>query len=170
METHELTFEFHKETKTTVRFSEVVADGGTPIVGELYVKKTALKVIPKMIQMTIGELAVVQEMIMHTLLLNLFLFLPLVNIQQPAGNEPVWLRMPTNTVEQRAAREVARKNWAKEKRMRDAMAATAMRKQRLNYLQQQQRYQSYYYRPSYYRMRPIYINTPTGRVVYWVPY
>jgi len=59
METHELTFEFHKETKTTVRFSEVVADGGTPIVGELYVKKTALKVIPKMIQMTIGELAVV---------------------------------------------------------------------------------------------------------------
>tara|TARA_Y100000310_G_scaffold198311_1_gene198350 strand:- start:395 stop:724 length:330 start_codon:yes stop_codon:yes gene_type:complete len=109
-------------------------------------------------------------MIMHTLLLNLFLFLPLVNIQQPAGNEPVWLRMPTNTVEQRAAREVARKNWAKEKRMRDAMAATAMRKQRLNYLQQQQRYQSYYYRPSYYRMRPIYINTPTGRVVYWVPY
>jgi hypothetical protein len=59
METHELTFKFHKETKTTVRFSEVVADDGTPVVGELYVKKTALKVIPKMIQMTIGELAVV---------------------------------------------------------------------------------------------------------------
>ena len=37
METHELTFEFHKETKTTVRFSEVVADEETPVVGELYV-------------------------------------------------------------------------------------------------------------------------------------
>ena len=65
MEPHELTFEFHKETKTTVRFSEVVADGGTPIVGELYVKKTSLKmlgdalVIPKMIEVTIRELAVV---------------------------------------------------------------------------------------------------------------
>jgi hypothetical protein len=114
-------------------------------------------------------------MIMNTLLINLFLILPqLANIQQPAGNELAWLRMPTKTVEQRAAREVARKNWAKEKRMRDAMAAAAIRKQRLNYFQQQQRYQSYYYRPyyrsNYSRMRPIYVNTPTGRVVYWVPY
>jgi len=108
-------------------------------------------------------------MITNTLLLNLFLFLPQLGFQQPAGNEPVWLRMPVNTVEQRAAREVARKNWAKEKRLRDAMAAAAIRKQRSYYLQQQ-RYQSYYYRPNYYRMRPIYINTPTGRVVYWVPY
>jgi hypothetical protein len=102
--------------------------------------------------------------------MNLFLFLPQLVIQPPAGNEPVWLRMPTNTAVQRAAREVARKSWAKEKRMRDAMAAAAIRKQRLNYLQQQQRYQSYYYSPNYYRLRPVYINTPTGRIVYWVPY
>ena len=60
METHELTFEFHKETKTTVRFSEVVADGGTPIVGELYVRKSAINGdTPKMLTLTIGELATV---------------------------------------------------------------------------------------------------------------
>ena len=65
METHELTFKFHKETKNTVRFSEVVADGDTPIVGELYVKKSAIKmlgsayIIPKMLEMTIGQVAVI---------------------------------------------------------------------------------------------------------------
>ena len=107
---------------------------------------------------------------MNLLLINFLLFLPqLANIQQPAGNDPVWLRMPANTVEQRRAKEVARKNWARERITRDAMAATAMRKQRLNYLQQQQR-QVYYYRSSYNRVRPVYINTPSGRVVYWVPY
>jgi hypothetical protein len=72
--------------------------------------------------------------------------------------------MPTNTVVQRAAREVARKNWAKQKRMLDAMAESAIRKQRLAAPMRQ-------YRPAhYYRLRPVYINTPTGRVVYWVPY
>ena len=107
---------------------------------------------------------------MNLLLINLLLFLPqLANIQQPAGNDPVWLRMPANTVEQCRAKEVARKNWARERITRDAMAATAMRKQRLYYLQQQQR-QVYYYRSSYNRVRPVYINTPSGRVVYWVPY
>jgi len=101
---------------------------------------------------------------MHTLLMNLFLFLPQLVIQPPAGNEPVWLRMPTNTAVQRAAREVARKNWARQKRMLDAMAESAIRKQRLTTPMRQ-------HRPVYYyRLRPVYINTPTGRVVYWVPY
>ena len=35
MKTHELTFELNKETKNTVRFSEVVADDGEPVIGEL---------------------------------------------------------------------------------------------------------------------------------------
>ena len=60
METRELTFKFNKETKNTVRFSEVVADDDTPVVGELYIRKSAIKgKTPKMIEMTIGELAVI---------------------------------------------------------------------------------------------------------------
>ena len=58
MEKQELTFEFNKETKNTIRFSEVVADGETPVVGELYVKKSAIKgETPKMLTVTVGELA-----------------------------------------------------------------------------------------------------------------
>ena len=60
METHELTFEFHKETKNTVRFSEVVADDATPVIGELYVRKSAINGdTPKMLTVTVGELATV---------------------------------------------------------------------------------------------------------------
>ena len=38
-ETMELTFERVKETKNTVRFQEVVAEGGEPVIGPLYVQK-----------------------------------------------------------------------------------------------------------------------------------
>ena len=55
METRELTFELNKETKNTVRFSEVVADEETPVVGELYVKKSALgSDRPKVLIVTLG--------------------------------------------------------------------------------------------------------------------
>ena len=55
MEMRELTFEFNKETKNTVRFSEVVADDGTPVIGELYVQKSALgNDRPKTLNVTIG--------------------------------------------------------------------------------------------------------------------
>ncbi len=60
METRELTFTFNKETKNTVRFSEVVADDSTPVVGELYVRKSAIKgETPKTLTVTVGELATV---------------------------------------------------------------------------------------------------------------
>jgi hypothetical protein len=60
METYELTFKFHKETKNTVRFSEVVADDSTPVIGELYVRKTAITgETPKTLTLTVGELATV---------------------------------------------------------------------------------------------------------------
>ena len=60
METRELTFTFNKETKNTVRFSEVVEDDSTPVIGELYVRKSAIKGdTPKTLTLTVGELATV---------------------------------------------------------------------------------------------------------------
>ena len=38
----ELVFEREKETKNTVRFQEVVADGSQPVIGPLYVQKSWL--------------------------------------------------------------------------------------------------------------------------------
>ena len=93
--------------------------------------------------------------------------------QVQPNNEPGWLWMPTDTVEQRADKEVARKEWAKRKRTLDAMAVTAARKQRLyGQYQNQYRYQNNYQRQSYYgyRWRTLYIRTPTGTVVYRIPY
>jgi hypothetical protein len=58
METRELSFTFNKETKNTVRFSEVVADDATPVIGELYVRKSAIAGdVPKTLTLTVGELA-----------------------------------------------------------------------------------------------------------------
>ena len=55
MKMRELTFELNKETKNTVRFSEVVADGSEPVIGELYVRKSALgNDRPKTLSLTIG--------------------------------------------------------------------------------------------------------------------
>ena len=55
MKMRELTFELNKETKNTVRFSEVVADEETPVVGELYVQKSALgSDRPKVLTVTLG--------------------------------------------------------------------------------------------------------------------
>ena len=60
METRELSFTFNKETKNTVRFSEVVADDTTPVICELYVRKSAINgEVPKMLTLTVGELATV---------------------------------------------------------------------------------------------------------------
>jgi len=60
METRELTFKFNKETKNTLRFSEVVADDCTPVIGELYVRKSAVEGdTPKTLTLTVGELATV---------------------------------------------------------------------------------------------------------------
>ena len=38
----EIMFEFEKETKNTVKFDEVTANGSDPIIGSLYVQKSAL--------------------------------------------------------------------------------------------------------------------------------
>ena len=55
METRELTFELNKETKNTVRFSEMVAEGSEPVIGELYVRKSALgNDRPKTLSLTLG--------------------------------------------------------------------------------------------------------------------
>ena len=107
---------------------------------------------------------------------------------QPAGNDLAWLDMPTNTVQERTAREAARKNWAKKKRTLDAMSKSTVRKQRMtnarNYQIQQQRQwqqwqqcqQQYRYRNLSYgnnygpRYRYINVPTPTGTVRYLVPY
>jgi len=60
METRELSFTFNKETKNTLRFSEVVADDATPVIGELYIRKSAVNGdTPKMLTLTVGELTVV---------------------------------------------------------------------------------------------------------------
>ena len=42
MDTRELTFESEKETKNTIRFQEVTKDGKPPVIGPLYVQKSAL--------------------------------------------------------------------------------------------------------------------------------
>jgi len=36
-------FTFEKETKNTIRFQEVVEDGDKPVIGPLYVQKSALE-------------------------------------------------------------------------------------------------------------------------------
>jgi len=105
---------------------------------------------------------------MNALVLTLFLLFPPVAVQQPAGNEPVWLWMPTETVEQRRDREIARKEWASRKRTLEAMAASVARKQRINARYQMQPQVSQ--RSYYYRVRPVNVHTPTGTVTYWVPY
>jgi hypothetical protein len=38
----ELVFERERETKNTVRYQEIVADGAEPSIGTLYVRKTAI--------------------------------------------------------------------------------------------------------------------------------
>jgi len=60
MEMRELTFEYEKETPNTVRFIEVVAEGDTPVIDKLYVRKSAITgERPEKITMTIGELVTV---------------------------------------------------------------------------------------------------------------
>jgi hypothetical protein len=55
METRELIFELNKETKNTVRFSEMVSEGSEPVIGELYVRKSALgSDRPTELHLTIG--------------------------------------------------------------------------------------------------------------------
>lgn len=39
------TFKFEKETKNTIRFQEVVEKDATPIIGPLYVQKSALEAL-----------------------------------------------------------------------------------------------------------------------------
>ena len=45
-------FEYEKDTKNTIRYTEV-AEGQPPIIGTLYVQKWALKGSPKRIKMTL---------------------------------------------------------------------------------------------------------------------
>jgi hypothetical protein len=45
-------FEFEKETKNTIRYTEI-AEGQPPVIGTLYVQKWALKGNPKRIKVTI---------------------------------------------------------------------------------------------------------------------
>ena len=112
---------------------------------------------------------------MNILLASYLVFFPQLAFQ-PAGNDLAWLDMPTNTVQERTARETARKNWAKKKRMLDAMARGAARKQRVynarNYqTQQQYRYRNLSYSNNYGpRYRYVNIPTPTGTVRYLIPY
>ena len=55
MEMQELTFELNKETKNTVRFSEMVAEGSEPVIGELSVRKSTLgSDRPKVLTVTLG--------------------------------------------------------------------------------------------------------------------
>ena len=62
METYELTFKYEKETPNTVRFSEVVADGETPVIGKLYVRKLHITgETPDELTMTVGELVTTQK-------------------------------------------------------------------------------------------------------------
>lgn len=83
--------------------------------------------------------------------------------------QPIWLHMPTETVQQRRDREIVRKQWASHQRMLKAQAETIARRQRINarYQVQPQVVQQRYYRL---QSRPVHIQTPTGRVTYWVPY
>ena len=55
METRELTFEQEKETKNTVRYQEQPEDGNDPVIGPLYVQKSALgEDPPKVLSVTVG--------------------------------------------------------------------------------------------------------------------
>ena len=38
----EIMFEFEKETKNTIKFNEVPVEGNDPVIGSLYVQKSAL--------------------------------------------------------------------------------------------------------------------------------
>ena len=48
----ERVFEFEKETKNTIRFTEV-AEGEPPIMGTIYVQKWAMKEVPKKLKVTL---------------------------------------------------------------------------------------------------------------------
>lgn len=48
----ERTFEMEKETKNTIRYTEV-AEGQPPIIGTVYVQKWAMKGTPKKIKVTL---------------------------------------------------------------------------------------------------------------------
>jgi len=48
----ERNFEMEKETKNTIRYTEV-AEGQPPIIGTVYVQKWAIKGTPKMIKVTL---------------------------------------------------------------------------------------------------------------------
>ena len=48
----ERAFEIEKETKNTLRYTEV-AEGQPPVVGTLYIQKWVFKGVPKRIQVTI---------------------------------------------------------------------------------------------------------------------
>lgn len=48
----ERTFEVEKETKNTIRYTEV-AEGQPPVIGTIYVQKWALKETPKKLKLTL---------------------------------------------------------------------------------------------------------------------
>jgi hypothetical protein len=48
----ERTFDMEKETKNTIRYSEV-AEGQPPIIGTIYIQKWAMKGVPKRITVTL---------------------------------------------------------------------------------------------------------------------
>lgn len=50
----ERVFEVEKETKNTIRYTEV-AEGEPPIMGTIYVQKWAMKEIPKKIKVTLEK-------------------------------------------------------------------------------------------------------------------
>ena len=83
--------------------------------------------------------------------------------------QPIWLHMPTETVQQRRDREIIRKQWVSHQRMLKAQAESIARRQRINARQQ---IQPQAQRPRYYHYptRRVNIQTPTGTVTYWVPY
>lgn len=55
----ELTFEFERETKNTIRFQEIEDNDGNVAVGTLYVQKAALgKDVPDVLHVTISTAAV----------------------------------------------------------------------------------------------------------------
>jgi hypothetical protein len=49
----ERVFELEKETKNTVRYQEVQAEGQPPVIGTIYVQKWALKGLPKKVKVTL---------------------------------------------------------------------------------------------------------------------
>jgi hypothetical protein len=48
----ERTFEVEKETKNTIRYTEI-AEGQPPVIGTIYVQKWALKETPKKLKVTL---------------------------------------------------------------------------------------------------------------------